>query len=285
MRVALVALAVVLAGCPALTQPTPTPEVTPAPVPETEQLPPGVTESGVVDARTLASTHSEIVQNTSYTLVSNRTIHHRNGTLMSDFEVRVELAADRQVRATVASTGPSAPLLLGEPPVSGEFWANGSVYVSKLTTGNNTQYTQFRPPDGFVGTWRYWRSTVSFGGEGGHAQETLLGLFSDVPTEIADRRSVDGTQVYRLVGDSARSASFAKAGSGPVSNVSFEAHVTSTGVVRQFDLSYEQQVEGEPALVRWSLQYKGLDNTTAERPPWFDRALDQSSSESDEPSS
>lgn len=278
MRIALVALAVALAGCPALSGPTPTAEVTPAPVPETEQFPPGVTEAGVVDAETLATTHADAVQNTSYTIVSNRTIRHRNGTIISDFDVRVELAADRQVRATVATAGPSAPLLLGEPPASGEFWANGTAHVSKLTTGNSTQYTEFTPPDGFVGTWRYWRSTVSFGGQGGHAQETLLGLFADIPTEVADSRSADGRQVYRLVGDSARSASFAKAGAGPVSNVSLETHVTSTGIVRQFELSYEQQVGGEPAQVHWSLQYLDVGNTTAERPTWIDRALDQSSS-------
>lgn len=276
MRAALVALAVVLAGCPAIPDSTPTAGVTPAAVPETQTYPPGVTESGVTAPDALADAHSGFVANTSYTIVSNRTIRYRNGTLASRLDVRVRLAADRQFLAAVETAGPSAPLLLGDPPARARFWSNGSVYVRSLTAGGPTRYNEFTPPDAFVATWRYWRSTVPFGGQDGHDRETISGLFGDIPTAVAGRESVDGTTVYRLVGDSARAGSFAKVGSGPVGNVSLEAQVSVSGVVRRFDLSYDTTMDGRAVTVHWTLRYLDVGNTTAERPPWYDRAVEGS---------
>lgn len=266
MRALLVALAVVLAGCPAVTsQPTPTPDP--------DDYPPGVTADGVVDPAALANTHGDTLENTSYTLVSNRTVRYANGTVASGLFVRVELAADREFHVTAATAGPDGPLFLGTPPASGEFWSNGTVYLRALTRDGTTTYNEFTPPDNFVGTWRYWRATVPFGGQEGHARETIRGIFADVPAEVTGVRTVDGTAVYRIEGEGAASGEFAKAGSGPVGNVSMVAAVTESGVLRRLELSYVTFFEGRSVRVDWTLRYDDVGATTVDRPPWFDRAV------------
>jgi hypothetical protein len=271
MRSVLVALAVVLAGCPALGPQSPAADggtVTP------DTYPPGVTADGVIDPATLADAHVAVTENASYTVVSNRTIRYTNGSLVSRLSVRLRLAADRQFHVRTTTGGPDGPLLLGTPPAAAEYWSNGSVYVRALTREGRTTYNRFSPPDTFVGTWRYWRSTVPFGGQDGHARETIHNLFSDVPTALAGTASAGTTTVYRLAGEGARDDSFAKAGSGPVDGVTVAAEVTEDGLVRRFDLSYVTFVDGHSARVNWTLSYLEVGNTTAPAPEWFDRAVD-----------
>lgn len=72
MRILLLGLVVVLAGCsgPALQGATTTPTATPAPVPTVEDsFPPGVAPEGVADASALADAHRESVRDCSHTLV------------------------------------------------------------------------------------------------------------------------------------------------------------------------------------------------------------------------
>ena len=147
MRVVLVALAVALVGCPAVG-----PAATPTPEPE--EYPPGVSGEGVVDATTLADAHDRAIENTSYTLVSNRTVRYTNGTVASALFVRVELAADRSFFVRTSTAGPDGPEFLGKPPAAGEFWSNGTVYVRALARDGETTYNRFTPPDTYVGTWR-----------------------------------------------------------------------------------------------------------------------------------
>jgi hypothetical protein len=264
MRALLLALAVTLAGCPA---------VGPGATPTPGEYPPGVTADGVTDPAALADAHADRVENTSYTLVSNRTVRYANGTVASGLFVRVELAADREFLVTAATAGSHGPEFLGEPPSSGEFWSNGSVYVRALTREGGTTYNQFTPPDSYVGTWRYWRATVAFGGQDGHARETVRNVFTDVPTEVTGVRTVDGTAVYTVEGEGATDSEFAKASNGPVGNVTLEAEVTEAGVLRRMDLSYVTFLDGESVRVDWTVRYADVGATAVDRPPWFDRAV------------
>jgi len=266
MRALLVALAVALAGCPAAG-----PVTTPTPAPG--EYPPGVTADGVADPAALADAHADAVGNTSYTVVSNRTVRYPNGTVASGLSVRVELAADREFSVSATTAGSHGPKFLGEPPASGEFWSNGTVYVRALTRDGGTAYNQFTPPDNFVGTWRYWRATVAFGGQDGHARETIRNVFADVPTEVTGVRTVDGTAVYSVEGEGATASEFAKVGNGPVGNVTLEADVTESGVLRRLDLSYATFLDGETVRVEWTVRYADVGATAVDRPPWFDRAV------------
>jgi hypothetical protein len=279
MRVGAVALLVLLAGCPGLAgQSTPTADVTPAPVPETETYPPGVGPAGVVDPTALARVHSAAVDATSYTLVSNRTITAGNGSLRSHLALTVRLARDRSYHARARTAGPAGPVFLGAPPARAEFWSNGTVYVRAVERESGWTYNEFTPPNEFVASWRYWRSTAAFGGEEGFDVETLATLFGSIPTALAGTRTENGTTLYRLTGDRALRPDFAKTGTGPVRNVSLDATVTEAGVVRAFDLSYERRQCSVPVRVVWTLRYDAVGRTTADRPAWFARAVGQASS-------
>ncbi|MEF8853937.1 MAG: hypothetical protein V5A24_00330, partial [Haloarculaceae archaeon] len=157
------------------------------------------------------------------------------------------------------------------------YWSNGSTYVRKLARAHDTVANAFSPPDSFVGSWRYWRSTVAFGGGGSFSLETVGSLFDSIPTSLVGNRSLNETTLYLLEGDRALDTDFAKAGAGPVSNVSLSATVDEAGVVRAFDLSYERRVDGELLRVRWQLRYENVGSTRVERPPWVDRTLAQES--------
>ncbi len=278
MRLVLVGLLVVLAGCPAVSSgPTPT-ELTPAPIPDEPVYPPGVDPSGVVDPTRLATAHSAIVDSQSHTLISNRTIRTDNGTLRSLLSVRLALGPTRAYRVTVRTAGPDAPVLIGAPPARAQYWANDSVGVRSLTRANHTEYSTFSPGTEFAGSWQYWRTTAAFGGAGGFDDETFESAFEAIPTRVAGTDTQDRTTFVTLVGDRARSPAFAKVGSGPVSNVSLRATVSDTGLIRRFVLEYERRQAGSPISMRWVLTNSGVGTTTAQRPPWFDRAVDQPSS-------
>ena len=278
MRRVLVALVVLLAGCPGAGEfQDSTTTVTPAPVPEDVTYPPGIGPSGVVDPATLGETHAAILADTSYTIVSNRTISGPNGSLRSSLDVRVALAADRSYHARAATAGPEGPVFMGLPPARGEYWSNGTVYVSLLERGDGWTASRFTPPNAFAGTWRYWRSTVAFGGGASFSLETLRSLFDSIPTTLVGTRAIDGTTLYLLAGDSAVSADFAKAGTGRVSNVSFRAVVTEAGVVRSFDLSYQRQAGSDPIAVDWHLRYEDVGSTKVDPPAWVGAAISQDS--------
>lgn len=279
MRVALVALLVVLAGCPGWSsQTSPTP--TPGPVADADgaPYPPGLGPTGVEDAGALARAHSAAVNETAYTIDSRRRITDLEGDLRSLLAVTVRLSADRDYLATVRTAGPNGPELLGRPPARATYWSNRTVYVRALTRDGETSYTRFVPPDSFAGTWRYWRSTASFGGTAGSDDETFTRAFTDVNTTLTGTTIENDTRLWHVAGDAALRPEFAKVGSGPVWNLTLEATVTQTGLVRRFDLRYDRQVDGEPVTVTWNLTHGDVGTTTVERPPWFERALEDAGS-------
>lgn len=277
-RAAVVACLVILAGCPAAGTQTSTTALTPAPVPDDATYPPGIAAGGVVDPARLATAHDRALDETSFTITSNRTLRAANGSLRSGLTVRVRLATNRSYHVWARTAGPAGPTFLGSPPVRAEFWGNGSVYVRAVSRdGSPRTYNEFTPPDAFVGTWRYWQSTVPYGGEAGYASETFETLFRSIPTRLTGTRAAGATTLYRLSGSRAASTAFADVGAGPITDLAFEAWVAESGVVRSLDLSYRRTVDGRPVTFEWSLAYERVGRTTVQRPPWFDRAIDQSS--------
>ncbi len=283
MRVTLVALAVVLAGCPALGGggTSTTTQVTPVPVPSPDAWPPGVGPEGVEDPTALAEAHTTSVENASYTLVSNRTIRGANGSLLSLLDVTIRLAADRTYHVSARTAGPAAPLLLGLPPARAEFWSNGTVYLRAVPGPDGVVVNRFSP-QATAGTWQYWRSTVAFGGQDGHAYETLRGLFRAIPTEVArlEGRTESGPTRFFLRGETAVETDFAKAGTGTVEDVTLRAVVREDGLVESVDLAYVRGSGAERIRVRWRIRYEAVNETTVGGPPW-PAALAQDSSTTD----
>lgn len=270
MRATLLALVVLLAGCPAFggDGSTATLEATPAPVPADRPFPPGVGPDGVADPAALAGAHSAVVDNASYTIVSNRTIRAENGSLRSLLAVTTRLARDRTYLVSARTDGPQGPTLLGSPPSRAGFWSNGSVYLRAVPGPNGTTVNRFQPPDNFVATWRYWRSTVPFGGQEGHDDVTFRTLFRSVPTEIVSRETTAGTTRYRLVGREALNAAFAKAGQGTIDGVRLVAVVREDGLVESVDLEYIRGGADATIRVDWSLRYENVGSTSVGGPPW-----------------
>lgn len=281
-RLEVVALAALLvtAGCSGLGSVGdagdggPTSSLTPAPVPEDdsrEMLAPGLTADGVESPGALADGHAASLDNRSYRLVVNQTVHYENGTLREQLLFDLSLAADRSYLVQTATAGPEAPVFLGTPPARAAFWSNGSVYTRRLTRDNETTYTTFQPTDG-AGTWQFWARTVPFGGRLASPRRFVETTFASVPTRITRRVPADDAVTYWLAGSRA---------TGPLPGVSdprrvdLEARVTTSGLVRLLRLSYVGTVEGETVRVRMRVRYRDVGNTTVERPPWTDRALGQ----------
>lgn len=280
IRLGLLALLAITAGCPdvggqASETSAPPPDVTPV---EADSYPPGIGPTGVSDSAALARAHSVATNTTGYALHSTRRISSPNGSLRSLLSVRVRVSAERTYRAVVRTAGAEGPVLLGKPPARATFWSNGSVYVRAFTRDTETTYTRFVPPDGFTGTWRYWTTTAAFGGGGGHDYRTIRDVFGDIRPALVRSNESGGEYVYYLAGETAERPDFAKVGSGPVWNVSFDAAVTATGFVREFVLRYDRRLEGETVTVTWELSYHDVGSTTVERPSWLDRALERPSS-------
>lgn len=271
-------LSVVLAGCSGLPavggSGGPAPTVTPVPVDQFPALlPPGVSEDGVELPGRLGDAHDRAIDGRSYVLTSNRTVRYANGTLSSSIATRVALDEDRQFLASVATAGPDAPVLLGRPPATAVYWSDGTTNLRRLTRDGRTTYTEFEPPEPWIGGWYYWVATVPFGGRDSRPETFYAGLFSAVPTRLAGRTSLEGTTVFRLeaAGDQPVDDGFPGDVSS-VRNVTLVAHVDGDGLVRTLDLRYEGTLDGEPVRVHRTVRYRHVGSTTVERPAWYDRA-------------
>lgn len=276
---ALVAAAVLLAGCGGLPMPDggdggPT-VATPVSVePRAADSAPGVLDGQVASPDALGRAHADAIENESYVLTSNRTVRAPNGSLESGLAVEVAIDEERRFLATVSTEGPDAPVFVGEPPAEAVYWSDGSTYLRRLTLAGRTTYVEFGPPDTWVGTWYYWAKTVPFGGSAARPATFYAGLFGAVPDRVDGQRTLDGRRVVRIVNEGDRPFSDA-AFPGRVESVhdvSMVALVDRDGLVRSLDLRYAGVVEGEPVRVHRTVRYAGVGTTTVERPAWYDRA-------------
>jgi hypothetical protein len=271
VRVRLLLVAVLLAGCSSFGG-TPTPGgLTPAPVPETTPTADGSDPAADASATRLVDGHVRQLRNQSYTVSSNYTVRYRNGSLRSRALVRVELAEDRAYRTRLGTAGPEAWRILGSPPATAVFWSDGSLYAGKYGRENGTTYSEFTPGDGGVGTWHFWAKRAAFRGGSSYERGALVSLFGSIETETVGIRSGDGTAAYRLVGTQPRSTEFARRGMRDVHDVRLVVVVVG-GIVRSVDLRYEATVDGDPVVVRWRIEYTNVGNTAVRRPEWVARA-------------
>lgn len=267
-RVAAACLLLVLAGCggPAAAPATETRSVTAVEVPDDGTFAPGVTEEGVTGPSALARAHTDALAETSYRLVVNRTVRYANGTLRESLRVNLSLAADRGYLVHTATAGPAAPVFLGTPPANATFWSNGTTYLRRLGRDGTTTYNSFEPREG-AGTWQYWARTVPFGGGTGNPRDFFEDTFETVETRLV---GTENETAYLLVGETATEP-LDEEYADP-RNLSLRASVTPEGMVRSLTLRYEATVEGRTVTVVRTLRYEDVGETTAPRPPWYERA-------------
>ncbi|WP_178915954.1 hypothetical protein [Natronomonas gomsonensis] len=276
MRALLVALLVVLAGCSGLPvgQPAESTE-TVTPVPERSlapSYPPGVTDRGVEAPDATASAHVDRLAETSYTLTSNRTVR-TNGTLDSFFSVRVDLDDERNYHAKARTDGPDGPEFLGRPPATAEFWSGEETHIRKLTRDGETTYDEIESGPGRVSTWRYWTRTAPFGDRQGSVFRTVRDVVGSFTWRVDSEGTGDMTQ-YRLEADEYASTAFAPSEVTAVRNASASATVSQSGLVRSIHMRYVGTIDGETVVVERTIRWENVGNTSVERPPWYDRALE-----------
>jgi hypothetical protein len=273
MRVVIVAVLLAFAGCSGFAGTGGAPTDTVTPVPELSPVPtypPGLTSEGVADADRLASTHSDRLPETSYTLVSNRTVQHRNGTMRSGFSIRVAVDEDRTYHADAHTAGAQGPEFLGRPPASAEYWADGKTYLRKLTRDGGTTYDELESGPYQVGTWRYWTRTAAFGDRHGSAYRTVREVLTGLRWTV--RSPTDG---YRLESTTPVSTAFAAADVAAPRNVTATAIVDESGVVRSINLHYEASAGSETVIIERTVRYERVGNTTVAPPAWRHRVQEQ----------
>jgi hypothetical protein len=271
MRAAAIAVLVVLVGCSSLALgPDAGGEtVTPAPVPADDGLPPGVDQSGTVDASVLAAAHGDLLEDASYTLTTNRTVRSANGSLRSTLDVELELSAVRNYYANVTVAGPAAPVVIGEPPTRAEYWSDDEVYLRRQAIDNRTVYSRYNGSEAYVGTWRFWLGSVALDIDPETDLYTTLRSFE---TRVADRS--DGR--VHLVGTAVSSRAFVddQDDVATVENATLHAFVGDDGLVASYHVVYDAvRGDGETVRVRRSVRFDTVGNTTVDRPAWYDEAM------------
>jgi hypothetical protein len=231
---------------------------------------PGLSSDGVTDPARLAAAHVGHIGDRSYSLNVD---HVRRGDTLdvrSAYGLDLALSAERSYLATVSTTGPEAPMLLGEPPASSVFWSNGEVYYVDHAPDADGGVNAFTPPNGFVGTWRYWATLFAFGGVLGSSPERYYAdLFAAVPTRLVERADPAGHTGHRVVATNATPvAPLDRVAGGAVSAVDLSALIAESGLVRSLDLTYRATVDGAATRVRRRIDYAGIGQTSVPRPDW-----------------
>lgn len=231
-------------------------------------LPPGLNESGVIDAMALLDAHRATLENTSYTTTVTSAVRNPNGTLLrgATTTYRVAsggdsyLATTTQVSATVTGTQVSANATdsLGVDRVRLEVWANATdAVVARAGPGNLTRFRQAERASAPMSPTTGWGR--------------LYGALGTMDTEYVGSVERDGTTLHRVVTTTPTD----EAASGLASN--FTALVDEDGVVRAFQATERRTVEGEEVLVTRTIRVTRLGDTTVERPVWYDRAVENES--------
>lgn len=279
-----VCVLLVLAGCGGLGG-TATPERTPFAVPsETDRVttdddgvtggyPPGVNESGVVDAVALLSTHSRELRDRSVTVQSNFVRRYAaNGTLRY-WARDVGRYDGSEAHVVRQVTGPGASSVPGREGRL-EWWSNGTAALRTTVAGGETTYRAVpRPGPEVLDRDR---------------RDRLFALFSSLDPVLAERQTEDG--VERVVLRAERSNASGVPGDalalGPAEdprNVTFVAVVTAAGRVLGYDLSYEATVGNATVRVTWGVRFEELDSTTVSRPAWVESAVAEVCAGADRP--
>ncbi|WP_232685963.1 hypothetical protein [Halobacterium zhouii] len=224
----------------------------------TEQLAPGLTANGVTDALALANAHRDVL--TSNPFVQHTSLERTNGTERSFRRSTLRYANQSHWLWNVSASG--VPLALGV--TSGAFvsYADGQKVVYRLEANGEVVYNVRRisgradaPP---VPPKRVLPESV-------YGRDFLYTLFANADVTVEDTQG----PAYRLTG----TAEELVIDQQTATNVEFTANVSEAGLVRSLRLTYEQG----NATVERTLSVELTDGDPAERPDWYDRAVNQTS--------
>ncbi len=228
---------------------------------------PGLDAEGIDDPGQLAAAHVAALRDRSYTLEVHWVVRDDQLDTRSSFSLQQALTADRTFLATVGTAGPDGPAMLGNPPASARFWSDGDSYYVNYTPDEPDSGTQFDPPRGYVGTWRYWAHQLAFGGQVGSSPEPFLrDLYETIPVRL---HREPGVVRLLATGVEPRSpTSLGEVGIEGVGGVDLYATVDQEGRVGTLDLTFEaEDDEGRVHFTR-RIDYTAVGTTSVSRPEW-----------------
>lgn len=264
MRVApaVLALLVVLAGCPAFDvdrDPGPaTPTAAPGPATATPR-PIGLTASGVTDPFQLREAHTRVLDGQSYTYDYRLTVSW-GGTARGRVDVVAGVTADRSRSYLEREVVGDVPAWLMPVGSTRQYDAGTTTYVRNPETGETT-VEQSSPGATIPG-----RYTLD--------SDAIYLLLSEVDTAVTGTEIVDGRTLYVVEG----TADATESSGGAARNVSVRAAVASSGLVVEFrleaDVRREDPVAGGRSRVHvvHEIAYRAVGETTVERPAWAGEA-------------
>ena len=256
---AVVALALVLAGCSGFVQQDSPETVTPAAVPtDGVGYPPGVSDDAVVPS-TLASAHARTLAKTSYTLVTRQWVTDQNGTVLRHSNHTRYVAADK---TTYAGHFRQNGTELNVFTTRIDYWTNGSIvaaqYDERANRPNRVKWAV--RDDGPV-------TDLS-------ERRTIRGIGDAVDLSVADR--TDGGVV--LVGtrftnpDRLSTPLFV---SEP-HNVSVRLRVSHAGTVMTLQLAFDAERSDQQVRVTQAMRLRNIGSTAVRQPEWVANTTRQS---------
>lgn len=216
-----------------------------------EDLPDGITTTGVHNASAAAADHRASLSDTSFTLhlQANRTTGDGGSGVTLNQTVRSDRDGDILMRAERT----------GSRTVSQTVWTNGSVAVRRVTRNEDSVYQRIPPRE------------VQRGATGRIIIEQILAAGDFQPDEVITR---EGTQLVVLRADRSTGNAASALGVQSVSSLTGTVLVDADGRVHsmsvEFTYTNDQGVEVHQSLTQ---RLSGVGSTTVERPSWVSDAL------------
>lgn len=250
----LVLASVGLAGCNAVAPGQET-TVTPAPVPDASESPgalaPDVqsvnaTATGI-DGQYVATVHTRILQNTSYTVNQSVIQRFPNGTVAARYVTHGRFGPDDRAAVTLRQFDRSPG---GTTRTVERFQQGDQRYRLVIENGTRASIVTSEPGYGAAD----YRRVLANG-------ESIARVFGFVSTRVAETETVGGTEFVTL--ETVEPASIP-----PLENVTLTARVSERNVIRSYRVAYQVERQGQRLNTTVSLEYTDIGATSVQRPAW-----------------
>ncbi|WP_128475981.1 hypothetical protein [Halorussus pelagicus] len=220
-----------------------------------DDSPPGLSPSGVTDAEAFAAAHEAALANRSYTYTRNATVTAPNGTRLGNWTERVQVGPER-LRFNNTQTGTGVT-------VGGHAIDDLRVYTNGSVTLFNTDNYRRHAGRGFAATQFSSTSLLTDAFDASETSVTTVERNERMWFQVAAERD-DETFTYRYSNETVEVRA---------TNLTATALVAPSGLVT--DLTYEYDFErGNVSGHRtMDVRYSAVGETTVERPPWYDEAI------------
>lgn len=243
MLVAVSVCLLVLAGC------TASPE---------SSTPPGISEEGVTDVSALVEAHTEVLQSTSFTVQSSRTMQSEDPEFEATTNSTWSIDGTETLRGSVISntsvTG-EAPDQYLQAPDRTSTWRNGKTTVERTETNGNISDRRVD----FLNTSVKQNQALH--------RKTIYEL-STRSNATVERVSREGTEWYRVDAELNDTTI--------TSNATMTLLVDPNGTVREVRTAKTVRYRSGPRRIIQRVQISDIGTTTVERPAWAAEILNES---------